>query len=217
MSDGALWGWPALAVLGAYHGINPGMGWLFAVALGIQEGTSRAVWRALIPIAAGHGLAIGAVVVPVWMVQAAVPAKTLKLVVALTLLAFGLYRVLRARHPRWGGMQVGFGHLTMWSFLVASVHGAGLMVLPVLLGMTKCAPHGGLAATHHHQAGMLGGPWIGLTATLIHTSVYLLVTGLTAWAVYAKLGLAILRTAWLNLDLIWALALMATGAFTLLL
>lgn len=161
MSDGALWGWPALAVLGAYHGINPGMGWLFAVALGIQEGTSRAVWRALIPIAAGHGLAIGAVVVPVWMVQAAVPAKTLKLVVALTLLAFGLYRVLRARHPRWGGMQVGFGHLT--------------------------------------------------------TSVYLLVTGLTAWAVYAKLGLAILRTAWLNLDLIWALALMATGAFTLLL
>ena len=217
MSDGALWGWPALSVLGAYHGINPGMGWLFAVALGIQEGTSRAVWRALIPIAAGHGLAIGAVVVPVWMVQAAVPAKTLKLVVASTLLAFGLYRVLRARHPRWGGMQIGFGHLTIWSFLVASAHGAGLMVLPVLLGMTKGAPHGGVAVTHHHQAGMLGGPWMGLAATLVHTSVYLLVTGLIAWAVYAKLGLAILRSAWLNLDLIWALALMATGAFTLLL
>jgi hypothetical protein len=206
-----------LFLLGAYHGINPGMGWLFAVALGMQEKSSRAVWRALEPITAGHALAIGLVVALAGLVQAVLPANTLKLGVAVVLLAFGLYRLLRHRHPRYGGMQVSFGDLTLWSFLMASAHGAGLMVLPVLLRITG----GGLAgdshdAMHHVHRGALGGATTDLSAVLIHTLGYLLVTGFFAWLVYAKLGLALLRKAWLNLDLVWAAALVATGCLAVL-
>jgi hypothetical protein len=213
MSETTTWPWAVLFLLGAYHGINPGMGWLFAVALGMQEKSSRAVWRALEPITAGHALAIGLVVALAGLVQAVLPGTTLKLGVAVVLFAFGLYRLLRHRHPRYGGMQVGFGDLTLWSFLMASAHGAGLMVLPVLLRITGGDSQ---AAMHHLHRRALGGATTDLTAVLIHTLGYLLVTGFVAWLVYAKLGLALLRRAWLNLDLIWATALVATGCLALL-
>ena len=125
MSDELSWAWPALFFLGAYHGINPGMGWLFAVALGMQERSRRAVWRALFPIAVGHSVAIGAVVLLATLVQTVIPLQTLKIAVAIVLFAFGLYRLVGNRHPRWGGMQVGFSDLVIWSFLMASAHGAG--------------------------------------------------------------------------------------------
>ena len=210
------WPWAALFLLGAYHGINPGMGWLFAVALGMQERTSRAVWRALGPITVGHALAIGVVVALAGLVQAVLPFRSLKIGVAVILFAFGVYRLLRHRHPRYGGMQVGFGDLTIWSFLMASAHGAGLMVLPVLFRVSG----GGMeehshSAMHHFQMSAFGGATTDLTAVLVHTLGYLVVTGVVAWVVYAKLGLALLRKAWLNLDLIWAAALVATGCFVL--
>ena len=216
MSEGASWAWPALFLLGAYHGINPGMGWLFAVALGMQERSRRAVGRSLLPIALGHGVAIGLVVMLAGLVQAVVPLAYLKIPVALLLFAFGLYRLLRGRHPRWGGMQVGFRDLTIWSFLMASAHGAGFMVLPVLLAM-PAGEHAGhsLLGDHHLGASAFQGPLTSLLATLVHTLGYLVVTGLVAWLVYEKLGLALLRKAWLNLDLVWAIALMATGCLTL--
>jgi len=129
------WGWAALFFLGAYHGINPGMGWLFAVALGMQENSSRGVVRSLAPIALGHAAAIGVVVLLAGLVQIVLPLNYLKIAVAGALLALGVYRIVRSRHFRWGGMQVGFGELTIWSFLMASAHGAGLMVLPVVLGL----------------------------------------------------------------------------------
>ena len=218
MSEGASWAWPALFLLGAYHGVNPGMGWLFAVALGMQEGSRRAVARSLLPIALGHGVAIGLVVLLAGLVQVIVPLPYLKIPVALLLFAFGLYRLLRGRHPRWGGMQVGFRDLTIWSFLMASAHGAGFVVLPVLLAM-PAGEHAGhaLVGSHHLGASAFRGPLTSLLATLVHTLGYLLVTGLVAWLVYEKLGLALLRKAWLNLDLIWAFSLMATGCLTLLL
>jgi hypothetical protein len=214
MNEMISWPWVTLFLLGAYHGINPGMGWLFAVALGMQQKSPRAVWRALVPISAGHALAIGVVVALAGLVQAVLPLRSLKIGVAVILLGLGFYHLLRHRHPRFGGMQVGFGDLAIWSFLMASAHGAGLMVLPVLFGM-----HGGdslagsTVSMHHVHMAAMGGS-ASMSAVLIHTLGYLMVTGFVAWVVYEKLGLALLRKAWLNLDLIWAVALIATGILT---
>lgn len=217
MSEEASWAWLALFLLGAYHGINPGMGWLFAVALGMQEKNRRAVWRALLPIAVGHGLAIGAVVLLAGLLQTVISLQALKIGVAVLLFAFGVYRLVRTRHPRWGGMQVGFGDLTIWSFLMASAHGAGFMVLPILFGMRAEGEMAHvLTSGRHLPAGTFDAPWVSAGAVLIHTLGYLAVTGLVAIIVYEKLGLALLRKAWLNLDLVWGVALVATGVFTLL-
>ncbi|TDI84354.1 MAG: hypothetical protein E2O74_05215 [Chloroflexi bacterium] len=217
MSDAEAWGWAGLFLLGAYHGVNPAMGWLFAVALGMQEKSGRAVGRALVPIALGHGVAIALVVVLAGLLQIVLPLGYLKLLVAFLLFAFGLYVLIRRRHPRWGGMQVGFRDLTIWSFLMATAHGAGFMVLPVLLGMSAGASAGHAASGPDLPLSTLGGPLTTALAVVVHTGGYLLVTGVVAWIIYWKLGLALLRTAWLNLDLVWAVALMATGCFTLLL
>ena len=216
MSETTTWPWAALFLLGAYHGINPGMGWLFSVALGMQEKTSRAVWRALGPITVGHALAIGVVVALARLAQVVLPLRSLKIGVAVILFAFGLYRLLRHRHPRYGGMQVGFGDLAIWSFLMASAHGAGLMVLPFLFRMPDGGMAGDSAASMHHlHMSAFGGAATSLAAVMIHTLGYLVVTGFVAWVVYAKLGLALLRKAWMNLDLIWAVALVVTGCFVL--
>jgi hypothetical protein len=196
--------WATLFLLGAYHGVNPGMGWLFAVALGMQEHSTRAVVRSLVPITLGHAFAIGVVVLLAGLAEVVVPLNYVKYSVAALLVALGLYRIVRSRHFHWGGMQVGFLELTAWSFLMASAHGAGLMVLPVYLQMTQPAHH------MHGGAGMTG-----VGATLVHTLGYLVVTALVAVIVYQKVGLAILRKAWFNLDLVWAVALIATGCVAL--
>src|SRR5689334_11333419 len=137
--------WLTLALLGAYHGVNPGMGWLFAVALGLQEKSSGAVRRALVPIALGHAASIGLTVALLGVGLASVPAAALRWLTAAALVAFGVLKLVRPRHPRWVGMRVGFRDLTWWSFLMATAHGAGLMLLPVfLLGADNPAPcHGG--------------------------------------------------------------------------
>ena len=192
------------------------MGWLFAVALGMQEKSSGAVWRALVPISVGHAAAIGVVVALAGLFQAVLPLRGLKVGVAVVLFAFGFYHLLRHRHIRYGGMQVGFGDLTMWSFLMASAHGAGLMVLPVLFGMGgRDSIAGSPVSLHHVHRVAMGGSATNLEAVLVHTLGYLVVTGFVAWVVYEKLGLALLRKAWLNLDLIWAVALVVTGSFVL--
>jgi len=201
------WGWSALFLLGAYHGMNPGMGWLFAVALGMQENSTRAVYRSLVPITAGHALAIGAVILLAGVVQIVLPLRYIKIAVAGALLSLGAYRIVRSRHLRWGGMQVGFRDLTIWSFLMASAHGAGLMVLPVVLAM-RAAPAG-----HHMHT--FADPMTGVWATLVHTLGYLTLTAAVALVVYQKLGLALLHKAWFNLDLVWAIALVVTGLIAL--
>src|SRR6266699_2257120 len=136
-----------MLLLGAYHGINHGMGWLFAVALGLQERSSAAVARSLLPIALGHGLAIGAVVLFAVFLGAVIPLTYLKVAVALMLLGFGVYCLFRQRHPRGAGMRVGFRDLASWSFFMASAHGAGFMLLPVLLGASIPAIHSAHAGT----------------------------------------------------------------------
>jgi hypothetical protein len=205
--------WQGVALLGAYHGINPGMGWLFAVALGMQQGNARGVWRALPPIALGHGLAVGVVLAVAAAAQLVVPLDTLRFVVASILIAFGLYRLWRHRHPVYGGMQVGFRDLTIWSFLMASAHGAGFMVLPLVMG-TSADLHAA-SAGHSHVAATAAAGWPLSFALGVHTLTYLAVTALIAWIIYSRVGLAILRTAWFNLDWLWACVLVVTGVVVL--
>jgi hypothetical protein len=212
-----LWPWAALFLLGAYHGLNPGMGWLFAVALGMQQKSASAVWQALIPIAAGHFVAIGVVVAAAAIAGAVLPLLYVKIAAACVLFAFGIYRLLRKSHPRWGGMQIGFRDLCIWSFLMASAHGAGFMLLPILLKMSALHSAAGVADSAHHLHALgFATPWTAPIALLVHTLGYLFVTGLIAFVVYEKVGLEVLRKSWVNLDLIWSVALIVTAIFTLL-
>jgi len=208
ISLGWSWGWPALFLLGAYHGINPGMGWLFAVARGMQEHATKAVARALVPITLGHALSIGLVVALAGLIHMVLPLGYVRIVVAFALISLGVFRILRRRHFAWGGMQVGFRDLTFWSFLMASAHGAGLMVLPIVLYA--------MPAGHEHMHMDSGtGAWNGIAATVVHTLGYLSVTALIALLVYRKFGLSLLRKGWFNLDLVWAIALIVTGCVAL--
>ena len=209
IGSSALW---LMLLLGAYHGVNPGMGWLFAVALGMQEQKGSAVARSLVPIALGHAMAIGSVLLAAAFLGIALPEEAIRYFVAAVLLGLGILSLTRHYHPRWVRMRVGFRDLTFWSFLMASAHGAGLMVVPVLLPSRTVEAAGSM--TCHHLGGV--GPLTALLATAIHTAGYLAVTGLIAWVVYSKAGLAILRRAWLNLNLVWAAVLVVTGVITLL-
>jgi len=202
----ALWPWATLALLGVYHGVNPGMGWLFAVGRGLQEGRRRAVLGALLPIALGHELSIVLVVVAVALTQAALPPHTVRLLAALALVGFGLYTLARPRrHPRGFGMRIGVLGLAAWSFLMSSAHGAGLMLAPVLLGLPVADQYSDL-----RQLGLTA----GLAAT-VHVAAMLAAMAVVAVVVYEKLGLRLLRRSWFNLDLAWSVVLLVAGLATL--
>jgi hypothetical protein len=206
------WPWLALIALGAFHGINPAMGWLFAVGLGLQRQSGWAVLQALPPIALGHAAAIALAVGVVGAARLAADEVMLRVAAGACLIAFGVWRLVRGyRHRFRTGMQVGFVDLTLWSFLMATAHGAGLMVVPVLIALP-----GAMAMGHHDPSAMLptfaGSLWTGLMAVAVHTLAMLAVAGVVAWAVYAWIGVAVLRRAWINLDLLWSLALIGTGA-----
>jgi hypothetical protein len=212
-----LWPWLVVFGLGLFHGINPAMGWLFAVALGLQEQKRAAVFRALPPMVLGHALSIGIIIAAVLLARVSLPHRPLKISAAAILFAFGLYRLFRSRHPNWVGMRVGFGDLTLWSFVMASAHGAGLMLVPFFLGSP--AAHDVHHHGSHHGAGFanFSAPSLLAAAVAVHTLGYLLMTALVAILVYEKLGVGMLRRAWFNIDLVWVLALMVTGLFILFL
>jgi hypothetical protein len=199
--------WPPVAagLLGAFHGINPAMGWLFAVALGLQEGRRSVVLAALAPIALGHAASVGVVILTLALLERAISPDFLRFGAAAALVGFGLFRLARPwTHPRWVGMRVGFGDLTLWSFLMSSAHGAGLMLAPVVLGVPGT-----------HGAHARGAPAAGLSLLAIHSAAMFLVMALVAVAVYEIVGTRLLRRAWINLDLLWALALVLAGLATL--
>jgi hypothetical protein len=199
--------WLAIVGFGAYHGLNPGMGWLFALSLGLQQQSARALWLALLPIAAGHAASVGIFALLVHLGARFIPLRPLEIGTAALLLVFGLFKLFNYyRHPKWVGMKVGMGDLFGWSFLMATAHGAGLMVTPALLGV----------AHQHasHQMPMTQGAGLFL-AVALHTTVMLLVMGLVAWIFYRKLSLAVLRRNWINFDLIWAVALLVVGGIAL--
>jgi hypothetical protein len=201
------WIWPTVALLGVWHGINPAMGWLFAVASGMQERNGAAVWRSLVPLAAGHALAVAGAVLAAALVGAVLPVRAVQWLVAGALVSMGAYRLVRARHPRFGGMQMGAVELATWSLLMATAHGAGLMVVPLVLRESAAA-----LPVSHHLAAVAPGPAAAMT--LVHTGSYLLVTAAVASVVYGWLGLRQLRTLWVNLDLVWGLVLVLTGVAT---
>jgi hypothetical protein len=207
------WTWLALAGLGAFHGLNPAMGWLFAVALGLQRRSRAALLWSLVPIAVGHALSIALVVVVVGVLRVFVDIRMLQFGAALTLVGFGLYRA-SARHRARVGMQVGSRDLVLWSFVMATAHGAGFMLLPVLLEM----PIGTASHSHAHLmtgAGIGRSGAISVAAIAIHTAAMLAVAGVVAVTVYEWIGLAFLRRGWINLDLVWTLALLGAGLILL--
>jgi hypothetical protein len=205
--------WVMLMALGAFHGINPGMGWLFAVALGMQEQRRGAVLRALVPLGAGHALAVAGAVGVAAAIGFVIPPVWLRWPVAAVLVSLGVRRLFRHQHPRWGGMRVSMTGLTTWSFLMATAHGAGLMVVPVIMGMSMSRE----GAHAHHMATAGSGAGAAVFATGLHAVGYLVVTAAVAMLVFEKLGVGILRRAWFNLDLIWSVALVLTGTLTLML
>ena len=227
MEIAELWPWMALAALGAYHGLNPAMGWLFAVALGLQEGRRAAVYQAFAPIALGHTLSVAAVVGVVLLIRAIIPFDILKYTGAAILVGFGVYKLIRSTHPRWVGMRVGFRDLTGWSFLMASAHGAGLMLIPILFNLPgyrlSIAQAIDIRDLPHSDYMLIGAPSgietviSQVTAVSIHTLTMFGVMAAVAIVIYEKVGVAILRRAWFNLDKVWAIALIGTGLLTLIL
>jgi hypothetical protein len=204
-----------LALLGAYHGLNPAMGWLFAVGLGMQDRDRRSVLRALPAIASGNRQSLAIVVAVVLGVGLLADPQPLHLGAGAALVGFGGFRFVKPRaHPRWTTMRVSRGELTWWSFLMSSAHGAGLMVAPVLIGS------GGASAAHAHageiHAGMTNTMSVGqgLVGITVHVGAMLLVMAIVSLVVYEKLGLAFLRRAWVNSDQMWATAFILAGVVT---
>jgi hypothetical protein len=202
------WPWLALAGLGAFHGLNPAMGWLFAVALGLHRHNRRVVWLSPLPIALGHALSIAIVAGAFLWAGLVIDPRAVRIGAGLILIGWALYHWRYGhRHRVRVGMQAGLAALAVWSFLMATTHGAGLMLWPVL--MPLCFPVA--------SEPTLTSPF--LTALLgvgIHTLAMLTVSTAVAVAVYEWIGLEVLRHAWLNVDLIWTLALLLAGGLLLL-
>ena len=213
MSDTGLW--LTLAALGAYHGLNPAMGWLFAVSQGMQHRERRAVLRALVPIAIGHELSIVLVALVVVGAAAVVEPRALHVGAAAALIAFGIFRFAKPRaHPRWTTMRVNGRELALWSFLMSTAHGAGLMVAPVLIGLQGAET----ASAHEHSEVAMAAavPLLaGAVGVALHVGAMLLVMGIVALVVYEKVGLRMLGRAWLNTDGLWAATFVLAGAITL--
>lgn len=207
--------WLTLVALGAYHGLNPAMGWLFAVSQGMQHRSRRAVLRALLPIALGHELSIALVAAIALGAAAVVEPSALRIGAAALLFGFGVWRFVEPRaHPRWTTMRVNRRELTLWSFLMSSAHGAGFMVAPLLIGLDGAQAGSG----HEHAELALASDSSLLVsgfAIALHVLAMLLVMGLVAIVVYERLGLQVLRRAWLNTDQLWAATFVMAAGLTL--
>jgi hypothetical protein len=208
----------ALAALGAFHGLNPAMGWLFAVARGMQERSRSVLLGSLPPIAAGHLASVAIVAAVVSATRSVVTGNVVAIVGGAVLVGFGLWRLLSARHFRWAGMRLSAAQLAGWSFLMSSAHGAGLMLLPVL-ATTPTHPAGHAAhLAAAAPAGLAGTPAAaldGLLAAGVHTVAMFAVMATCALLVYEFVGLGILRRAWFNVDRLWAAVMVAAGALTI--
>ena len=205
-----LWPWVTLAGLGAFHGLNPAMGWLFAVALGQHRRSRRVVLLSLLPIAAGHAIAVAVVVAVVVTLGILIDQAAIRVFAGVLLIGWAMYHAVYGhRHRVRVGMRTGMLGLALWSFVMATAHGAGLMLVPVLIPLC-------LAATPAREITASGSLAVSLGAIGVHTLAMLSVTGLIAVTVYEWLGLAFLRRGWVNLDLIWILALVVAGVFLLL-
>jgi len=215
------WSWVSLVLLGGFHGLNPAMGWLFAVAHGIQERRDRAVINALGNIAVGHALAIAVVVMVVAALGMVVPQDVMMVAAGASMVGFAAYKVAtRFRHPTRFGMRIRGRELVAWSFAMATAHGAGLMLVPAVIQLRgdevqSAAAHSG--HQHHIEGTTESGASLLATslAVGVHTAAMFAVAGMLAMIVYRKVGVDILRRAWINMDLLWVGVLSLTGLFTL--
>ena len=207
----ALWG--AVILSGLYHGVNPGMGWPLAVSAGLMDGRARALVTALGALAAGHLLAMLAILLPFSMMTVLLDWQTeIRVGAALLVIAAGVYLLINRRHPRVLA-RVHPSRLVLWSFLAAMAHGAGLMLVPIYLGICGTAPD----EAGHAAARDLMGRNIASAVMVAgaHTLAMTLAGGVIAAAIYFWLGLKFLSRTWFNLDLVWALSLILVGAFGL--
>jgi hypothetical protein len=202
------WPWLAFAGLGAFHGLNPAMGWLFAVALGLHRQSRATVAVSLVPIAIGHAASVGAVAALLAVAGAMAPQGLVRVGCGLLLLGWaGYHWRFGHRHRVRFGMQTGLLGLAAWSFLMATAHGAGLMLWPAL--MPSCLPAGGSGLD---PSGPVAATLAGVG---VHTLAMVATTAIIAGLIYEWLGVAVLRKAWLNVDALWVAALAATGVLLL--
>jgi hypothetical protein len=208
-----LWPWALMALLGAYHGLNPAMGWLFAVALGMQERDRRAVLRALPPIAVGHEASVLVAAALVLGLGLLADTSALHMGAGIALVVFGVFRFVKPRaHFRWVKARVTRGELAWWSFLMSTAHGAGLMIAPVLIGAgaeAEAQDHT-LAAVEEQGMSLVGSG----VAALLHVGAMVVVMGVIAVLVYDRWGVRVLRRTWVNLDGVWAGAFVLAGVVT---
>jgi hypothetical protein len=198
-----IWPWLALAGLGLFHGLNPAMGWLFAVALGLHRGSQRIVLLSLVPITVGHAAAVAAVLLAVLALGLVIDHTLLLHLAAILLIGWALWHALYGHRRRVRvGMQTGLLGLVLWSFLMASAHGAGLMLIPAL------APICG--ATAAASGAMFGAP-LALAALAVHSTVMLATIAAVSLIVYNWTGVDFLRRSWINVDLIWVAVLATCG------
>jgi hypothetical protein len=226
---GDAWAFVLLGLLGAYHGLNPAMGWLFAVGLGLQERSRRAVLRSLLPIAVGHEVSIVLIAALVLGLGVVADSTVLHVCAGVALIGFGVFRFVKPHaHFRWTKMRVNRRELSWWSFLMSTAHGAGLMVAPVLIGagaassaqadsmpgmdMTSAVAHDHELAHVQSASLSLPGSALGL---LLHVTSMILVMGVVAVVVYDRVGVAVLRRAWVNTEWLWAGAFVLAGVVTL--
>jgi len=207
--------WLAVVALGAFHGLSPGMGWPLAVANGMWAKKDRAVFATLLPLACGHFLAMAAALLPLSLLLAYVDwSQSVRIAAGALVAAFGIFKLINRRHPR-ALARLGPNHLVLWSFLVATAHGAGLMLAPVFLGLcgaAGAAPWTQLDRGHDAMSDLMrSGLAASIEVSAVHTLAMALAGGTMAWIVYRWAGLALLRRAWLNLESVWAASLVVTG------
>jgi len=207
--------WLAVIALGAYHGLSPGMGWPLAVANGMWAKRDRAVFATLLPLACGHCLAMAAALLPLSLLLAYVDwSQSVRIAAGALVAAFGVFKLTNRRHPR-ALARLGPNHLMLWSFLVATAHGAGLMLAPVFLGLCASAgsaPLPQLDGDHKAMSDLMRtGLATSIEVSAVHTLAMALAGGAMAWIVYRWAGLALLRRAWINLESVWAASLVVTG------
>jgi hypothetical protein len=219
-NDGTAWLWFGVLAIGAYHGLNPAMGWPLAVASGLTEKRGSAVFATFLPLGAGHLLAMALVLVPFaqlsWLLTW---SREMRVGAGALVVLFGLSRLVLRRHPRWL-KRVRPTQLLLWSLLMATAHGAALMLLPFLMGL--CEAPGTLAGRSpgpfEHEgvmALMRSGVAMAVVVSLAHSAAMMAAGLLAAWVVYRHLGLRVLRSAWFDLDVVWALSLVASGGAAL--
>jgi hypothetical protein len=207
--------WLAVIASGLYHGVNPGMGWPLAVSAGLMEKSSRALVAALWPLTAGHLLAMFLVILPFALLVPLVEwQRQIQFGASLCVIGFGVFRLVDRRHPR-GLARIRPTQLGLWSFAIAIAHGAGLMLVPIYLGLCRESD----LDRSHEAAGTLINANLGMAVLVatVHAAAMIAAGGCCAWLAYRYLGLKFISQSWFNLDTIWAVSLILVGAIALVL